>query len=59
MSEKEKDHVIELLLDYVFEIHKQLGLIDQTQVFDSWKNIKMLRITPPKWEDYQGIYQVR
>ena len=60
MSEKEKDHVIELLLDYVFEIHKQLGLIDQNSSIPiRGKNIKMLRITPPKWEDHQGIYQVR
>lgn len=60
MIEKEKNNVIQLLLDYVQEIHKHLGLIDQNSSIPiRGKNIKMLRIDPPKWEENYAIYQVR
>ena len=60
MSEKEKSNVIQLLLDYVGEIHKQLGLIDQNSSIPiRGKNIKMLRIKLPDWQSNANVYHVR
>ncbi|MGL6058274.1 MAG: hypothetical protein ACRC17_08150 [Culicoidibacterales bacterium] len=51
ISEKEKANVIELLLDYVGAIHQQLDTIDNNSTITVRdKNIKMLRIILPDWE---------
>ncbi|HAX73750.1 MAG TPA: hypothetical protein DCY20_09540, partial [Firmicutes bacterium] len=59
-SEKEKANVVGLLLDYVGEVHKNLGMIDQnSSIHIRGKNIKMLRIKLPNWEEAQSVYVVR
>lgn len=60
LSTSEAKHVSALLLDYVGEIHKQLGLIDQnSSIRIRGKNLKMLRITLPDWIEQQSISQIR
>ena len=60
MSEKEKYNVIQLLLDYISEVHKHLGLIDQnSSISVRGKNLKMLRIKLPDWKELESVYRVR
>ncbi|MGL4623560.1 MAG: hypothetical protein ACRCWD_01540 [Culicoidibacterales bacterium] len=60
LSEKEKANVIELLLDYVGAIHQQLDTIDKNSTITVRdKNIKMLRILLPNWEQNATISHIR
>lgn len=60
ISEKEKANVVQLLLDYLQEVHQYLGLIDQNSTITiRGKNIKMLRINLPNWTLSESLYQVR
>lgn len=60
VSEKEKANVVQLLLDYLQEVHQYLGLIDQNSTITiRGKNIKMLRIKLPDWTLSESLYQVR
>ena len=60
LIEQEKEKVIELLADYVAEVHQNLSNIDSNSTITVRdKSIKMLRIDLPKWEDNVGQYQLR
>ena len=52
--------MIQLLLDYISEVHKHLGLIDQnSSISVRGKNLKMLRIKLPDWKELESVYRVR
>ena len=58
--DKEKQKVIEMLLDYIEEIHKNLGKIDRNSSIPvRGRSIKMLRIDLPEWEEQEPIYKIR
>ena len=58
--EREKERITELLEDYVREIHSNLGKIDHNSTITIRKrNIKMLKIQLPDWEENAGLYRLR
>ena len=58
--EREKERIIELLEDYVREIHSNLGKIDHNSTITiRERNIKMLKIQLPDWEENAGLYRLR
>lgn len=58
--EKEKASIVELLEDYIKEVHVHLGKIDQNSTITvREKPVKMLRIELPSWEDNEAIYHLR
>ena len=58
--EREKERIIELLEDYVQEIHSNLGKIDHNSTITiRERNIKMLKIQLPDWEENAGLYHLR
>jgi hypothetical protein len=60
MVEKEQQKVTEMLLDYICEIHKNLGKIDRNSTITvRGRSIKMLKIKMPEWEEQESIYQLR
>lgn len=60
MIEKEKERILELLTDYVKEIHENLGKIDKNSTIPVRnRNIKMLAIRLPEWEENEEIYRLR
>ena len=55
--EKEKFRVIEMLLEYIKDIHRNIGKIDRNSTIKiKEKSIKMLRIETPQWEGEEYIY---
>ncbi len=60
MIEKEKIRILDLLTDYVHEIHENLGKIDRNSTIQvRGRAIKMLKIRMPEWEDNQETYALR
>ena len=60
MIEKEKAKIVELLGDYVKEVHYNLGKIDtNSTIVVREKPIKMLKIQIPEWEENQNLYELR
>ena len=60
LVEKEKQKVIEMLLDYIEEIHKNIGKIDRnSSITVRGRSIKMLRIKLPEWEEQEGVYKLK
>lgn len=58
--DREKEKVNELLLDYILEVHNNLGKIDKNSTITiRGKSIKMLRIILPVWEENETLYGVR
>ena len=58
--EREKERIVELMEDYVLEIHRNLGKIDHNSTITIRnKNIKMLKIQIPDWEENAGLYHLR
>ena len=58
--EKERQKVIEMLLDYICDIHKNLGKIDRNSTITiRERSIKMLKIKLPEWEEQQSTYQLK
>ena len=58
--EREKERITELLEDYVREIHGNLGKIDHNSTITiRERNIKMLKIQLPNWEENEGLYHLR
>lgn len=58
--EKEKQKIVELLEDYLQEVHKNLGRIDQNSTITIRERaVKMLKIQLPKWEENESIYHIR
>ena len=60
MVEKEQQKVIEMLLDYICEVHKNLGKIDRNSTITVRdRSVKMLKIKLPEWEEQESVYQLR
>lgn len=60
LVEKERDKIIELLEDYLGEVHGNLGKIDvNSTITIREKPVKMLKIKLPDWEENVSLYQVR
>lgn len=57
---KEKEKVLEMLLDYVGDVHKNLGKIDKnSSITVRGRTIKMLKLKLPVWEEQEVIYKTR
>ena len=60
LVDKEKQKIIEMLLDYIAEIHKNLGKIDRnSSITVRGRSIKMLKIILPEWEEQESVYRIR
>ncbi|BCJ93291.1 hypothetical protein acsn021_08600 [Anaerocolumna cellulosilytica] len=60
LVDKEKDKVMELLLEYTEAVHKNLGKIDKNSAIKIRdKSVKMLRIKLPDWEENLISYRSR
>lgn len=60
MIAKEKERILELLTDYVKEIHENLGKIDRNSTIQIRNRaVKMLKIRLPEWEENQEAYALR
>lgn len=60
MVEKEKAKIVELLEDYISDVHRNLGRIDHNSTITiRERSIKMLKIQLPDWEENESLYQVR
>lgn len=60
LVEKEKHKIVELLEDYVREVHQNLGRIDHNSTIAIRKHpVKMLKIGLPEWEENENLYQIR
>ena len=58
--EKEKARIVELMEDYIREIHSNLGKIDHNSTITVRdRNIKMLKIQLPGWDENVGLYHLR
>ena len=57
---QERDNMIELLFDYLHEVHDNLGQIDRSSTITiREKPVKMLKLILPDWEENEGIYRMR
>lgn len=60
MVEKEKSKIVELLEEYLLQVHRNLGNIDQNSTITIRERpVKMLKIQLPSWEENEGMYHVR
>lgn len=58
--EREKERILELLTEYIKEIHENLGRIDKNSTIQvRERNIKMLTIRLPQWEENEELYRLR
>lgn len=58
--EKEKDKIVELLEEYVREVHQNLGKIDHNSTITIRERpVKMLKIQLPEWEENENLYHIR
>ncbi|BBF42833.1 DNA double-strand break repair Rad50 ATPase [Lachnospiraceae bacterium KM106-2] len=55
---QEEENVLVMLLDYVHEVHDNLGKIDRNSTIQiRGKSIKMLKIILPDWEEGKVLYE--
>lgn len=60
LVEKEKNKIVELMEDYVREVHQNLGRIDHNSTIAIRERpVKMLKIALPEWEENENLYQIR
>lgn len=60
LVEKEKSKIVELLEDYVKEVHLNLAKIDHNSTITIRERpVKMLKIKLPEWEENEKLYQIR
>ncbi len=60
LVEKEKSKIVELLEDYLKEVHQNLGRIDHNSTITIRERpVKMLKIQLPSWEENEGMYHIR
>lgn len=58
--EEEKNRIVELLGEYVAQIHKNLGRIDRNSTIQiREKPVRMLKISLEDWEENENLYQIR
>lgn len=59
LVEKEKNKIVELMEDYVREVHQNLGRIDHNSTIAVRERpVKMLKIQLPQWEENENLYQL-
>lgn len=55
--EREKDRIVDILQDYVRDVHQNLGKIDRNSTITIRDQpVKMLKIQVPSWEENEKIY---
>lgn len=60
LIEKEKEKLVELLEDYIREVHENLGKMDaNATILIREKPVKMLKIETPDWEENKALYALR
>lgn len=60
LVEKEKKNVVELLEEYIKEVHRNMDQIDSNSTITiRGRSIKMLKIELPSWEEQENLYQLR
>lgn len=60
LVEKEKNRIVELMDDYILEVHRNLGRIDHNSTITiHGRPVKMLKIQLPDWEENSSMYQLR
>ncbi len=60
LVDRERQKIMEMLQDYIEDIHKNLGKIDRnSSITVRGRSIKMLRIILPEWEEQENIYKIR
>lgn len=58
--EKEREKIVELMEDYIREVHAHLGKIDDNSTITVRERpLKMLRIQLPEWEENAEVYHIR
>lgn len=57
--EKEKNKIVELMEDYVRDVHVNLGRIDHNSTITIRERpVKMLKIQLPEWEENENLYHM-
>ena len=60
LVEKEKEKIVELLEDYVKEVHQNMDRIDANSTIPIRERpVKMLKIQLPQWEENENLYRLR
>lgn len=60
MVAKEKEKILEMLFDYVRDVHKHLGKIDRNSTITiQGRSLKMLRLNLLNWEEEENTFFVR
>lgn len=58
--QKEKDNVVEILYDYIYEVHINIGKIDRNSTIKiKDKDLKMLNIKTSDWEENKQVYKLK
>lgn len=58
--EKEKERFVELMEEYIKEVHLNLGKIDANSTITiRERSLKMLKIQLPEWEENANLYHIR
>ncbi len=58
--EKERDRLVDILEEYVHEVHRHMGRIDKNSTITvRSRPVKMLRLQIPAWEDNAELYHMR
>jgi len=60
LVDKEKERIMQILLEYISDIHKNLGKIDKNSTIKiREKSVKMLRMDLPDWDTEENQYKNR
>ena len=60
MIGEEKEKVLEVLLQYIQDVHQHMGKIDKNSTITIRnRTIKMLKLLLPKWEEQENLYKQR
>ncbi len=60
LVEKEKEKIVELLEDYVREVHQNMDRIDANSTITIRERpVKMLKIQLPQWEENENLYRLK
>ncbi len=60
LVEKEKNKIVELLEEYLQEVHQNLGKIDHNSTIAIRERpVKMLKIGLPSWEENENLYHLK
>ncbi|WP_461205682.1 hypothetical protein [Clostridium sp. DL1XJH146] len=60
LIESEEENILENLLEYIKDIHENIGKIDSNSTITIHsKRVKMLNITTTDWEENKEVYKIR